>query len=189
MASGGQFIYNIDLDPSQKTDFLTLHAVWDPAVNQHGSGVVWEDSKGDIVIGDDGGNAYVTQNSQNYAFYNSLIDTDPHTKGIQPSSTVGPVGTFDIEAKVIDSHHNVLADIDTTLEIGGGAPDTGKDKLPDTQLNATLELDRHGWPRSLRLSGSGNPITGWEIQNSGSFQLATDVHYRQGNTVQPDAGH
>jgi hypothetical protein len=186
LASGGQFIYKIDLDPSQKTDFLTLHAVYDPTDNPSGSHVVWEDTHGNIVISDDAGDAYVTQNSQNYAFYNNLIDTDPHTKGVQPSSTVGPVGTFDVDAQVIDSHHNVLADIDSTLEIGGGAPDNGKDKLPDTLLNAQLDstaTDGHGHT----LSGSGNPITGWEIENSGSYQLATDVHYRQGDIVQPDA--
>ena len=123
LASGGQFIYKIDLDPSQKTDFLTLHAVYDPTDNPTDRVSCGRIPHGDIVIGDDAGDAYVTQNSQNYAFYNNLIDTDPHTKGVQPSSTVGPVGTFDIEAQVIDSHHNVLADIDTTLEIGGGAPD------------------------------------------------------------------
>ncbi len=54
----------------------------------------------------------MTQNSQNYAFYQALIDTDPHTHGVQ---TGRPAGTFDIEAQIIDHHHDVIADIHSTL--------------------------------------------------------------------------
>src|SRR5262245_19644287 len=62
----------------------------------------------------------------------------------------------------------------------------GIGNLPDVLLEATLDAnatDGHGHT----LDGSGNPASGWEIQNNGPFQLATDVHYRQGNTVQPDS--
>jgi hypothetical protein len=114
LADGGQLIFKIDLDPSQHNDPLTLHAVYDPTTNTGGSHVVWEDQHNNVLINDDAGNAYVTQNSQNYAFYQALIDTDPHTHGVQPGP-VGPAGTFDIEAQIIDHHHDVVADIHSTL--------------------------------------------------------------------------
>jgi hypothetical protein len=196
LAAGGQFIYNIDLNPGQDNDPLTLHAVYDPVHNPTGSHVVWEDSHNHIVIADDGGNQFVTQNSQNYAFYQSLIDVDSHTHGVQ-TGPIGPAGTFDIEAQIIAPHNDVIADIHSTLEIGGGAPadphddhghdDHGHDDdLSPTFLNATLDpsaTDGHGHT----LNGGGNPSSGWETQTDGTFQLGTDVHYRQGNTVQPVA--
>ena len=87
-----------------------------PSINTGGSHVVWEDSHNNVFIGDDGGNAYVTQNSQNYAFYQGLIDTDPHTHGIQ-TGPVGVAGTFDIEEQIIAPHHNLIADIHSELLI------------------------------------------------------------------------
>jgi hypothetical protein len=116
LASGGSFIFKVDLDPGQGNDPLTLHAVYNAAVNTGGSHVIWEDSHNNVVIGDDGGNAFVTQNSQNYAFYQSLIDTNPYAHGVQ-TGPVGPAGTFDIEAQIINSHHDVIADIHSTLLI------------------------------------------------------------------------
>ena len=117
LASGGQFLFKIDLDPTEHNHPLVLHAVYDAAANPGGSGVIWQDCNNNTLIADDAGNAFVTQNSQNYAFYNSLIDTDPHTPGIQPSATVGPAGTFDIEAQIIDQHHQLVADIHSVLHL------------------------------------------------------------------------
>ena len=185
LADGGQFVFKIDLDPTQHNDPLTLHAVYDPVHNTGGSHVVWEDAHNNIVIADDGGNQYVTQNSQNLAFYQSLIDIDQHAHGIQ-TGPIGPAGIFDIEEQIIAPHNNVIADIHSELNIGGGPLPSERHEVPPTLLNATLDVtatDGHGHT----LNGSGNPATGWEIQNSGAFQLGTDVHYRQGNTVQPAA--
>jgi hypothetical protein len=184
LASGGQFIVKIDLNPGQNNDPLTLHAVYDPAHSTGTSGVVWEDSHNNILIADDGGNAYVTQNSQNYAFYQSLIDIDPHTHGIQ-TGPVGPDGIFDIEEQIIAPHHDVVADVHSVLQIGDATLDTGHD-LPVTLLDATVADNATDGSGHI-LSGSGNPADGWEIQNNHDFQLATDVHYRQGDTVQPSA--
>jgi hypothetical protein len=113
LANGGEFLWKLDLDPTQKNDPLVLHAVYDPAHATGTSGVVWETAAGQIVIHDDGGNAYVTQNSQNLAFYQSLIDTDPHTPGIQPGS-ISPAGQYTIEAEIVVNHH-VVADLTTNL--------------------------------------------------------------------------
>lgn len=186
LASGGEFVVKIDLDPSQHNKPLTLHAVYDESINTGGSHVVWEDSQHHVVIADDGGNEYVTQNSQNYAFYQSLVDTDPHTPGVQ--SEVGPAGVFNIEEKIIAPHHNVVADINSVLQIGDATLQTSHHELPVTQLNATVaeNATKPDAPNTI-LNGTGNPANGWEIQNNGSFQLATDVHYRQGVTVQPSA--
>ena len=159
--------------------------VYDPAVNAGGSHVVWEDSHNHIVIADDAGNAYVTQNSQNYAFYQSLIDTDPHTHGTQPGP-IGPAGVFDIEEQIIAPHNNVIADITSELDLGGATSPTPHNDLPSTALNSTLDVtatDGNGHT----LNGSGNPAAGWETQTVGSIQLGTDVHYRTGDTVQPTA--
>ncbi len=77
--------------------------------------MLWEDAHGTPVIKDDAGNAYATQNSQNYAFCQSLIDTDPHTHGIQ-TGPIGPASTFDIGEQIVDPHHQVVAD--TPLDVG-----------------------------------------------------------------------
>jgi hypothetical protein len=101
LAHGGQMLIEIDLDPTAKADFLELHAVYDPTTNPGGSHVVWEDKSGHAVIGDDSGNQFVTQNSQNLAFYQSLIDTDPHQKGIQTGG-VSPPGQYDLVFEMLD---------------------------------------------------------------------------------------
>ena len=41
LASGGQFLFNIDLNPGVGNDPLQLHAVYDPVHNAGGSHVVW----------------------------------------------------------------------------------------------------------------------------------------------------
>jgi hypothetical protein len=97
----GQMLIDIDVDPGKGTNFVELHAVFDAAINTGGSHIVWEDQKGHVVIGDDSGNANVTQNSQNPAFYAALIDTDPHQKGIQPGG-VSPPGQYDIVFTMVD---------------------------------------------------------------------------------------
>jgi hypothetical protein len=194
LASGGQFLLNIDLDPGTGNNPLQLHAVYDTAHNAGGSHVVWEDSHNHIVIGDDGGNAYVTQNSQNYAFYQSLIDVDPHHHGVQ-TGPIGPDGQFEIEEQIVAPHHNVIADIHSELIIGSGAPNDDHwghnkhdddDNLPPTLLNATLDPTATDGNHHA-LNGSGIPDAGWETENNGSFQLATNVHYRQGAMAQPTA--
>jgi hypothetical protein len=113
LENGGEFIYKIDLDPSRHDNPLVLHAVYDPVHNTGGSHVVWEDSHNQIVIADDSGNAYVTQNSQNLAFYQSLIDVDPYHHGVQTGG-ISPAGTYDIEAIIID-HHQVVADVHSSI--------------------------------------------------------------------------
>ncbi len=185
LASGGDFLFKIDLDPGTNDNPLALHAVYDASINTGGSHVVWEDAHNNVVIADDGGNAYVTQNSQNYAFYQSLIDVDPHTHGIQ-TGPIGPAGVFSIEEEIVSPHNNVIADIQTELDIGGATSPTPHHDVPSTSLNSTLDVtatDGHGHT----LNGSGNPAAGWETQTVDSFQLGTDVHYRQGDTVQPSA--
>ncbi|MDI1345583.1 MAG: hypothetical protein PSV22_15990 [Pseudolabrys sp.] len=185
LMSGGQFIFKIDLDATQDNYPLTLHAVYDPVHNAGGSHIVWEDSHNNIVIADDGGNQYVTQNSQNLAFYQSLIDIHPHTHGIQ-TGPIGPAGLFDIEEQIVSPHHQVIADIHSELDIGGVALPNERHDVPVTFLGATLDVtatDGHGHT----LNGAGNPAAGWETQTDGAFQLGTDVHYRQGDTVQPVA--
>ena len=185
LASGGEFIVKIDLNPGQHNDPLTLHAVYDETLNPGGSHVVWEDMHHNVIIADDGGNAFVTQNSQNLGFYQALIDVDPHTPGIQ-TGTLGPDGVFDIEEQIIAPHHDVIADVHSVLQIGDASLQTGHHELPVTELNATVAANAtHG--DGTILNGSGNPADGWEIQNNDGFQLATDVHYRQGDTVQPSA--
>jgi len=92
----------IDLDPSEKTDYLKLDLarIGSPvaacASEPDTNGFGWK-SKNTLVIGDDEGTDRVTQNSQNLAFYASLIDTSK-AKGIQPY-TFGP-GQFDVVLKI-----------------------------------------------------------------------------------------
>jgi hypothetical protein len=108
LAHGGQMLVNIDLDPSAGTNFLALHAAYDATANPGGSHVVWEDTSNHVIIGDDAGNQYVTQNSQNLAFYQAFIDTDPNTPGVQPGG-VSPPGQYDLVFEMIDHPGNASA--------------------------------------------------------------------------------
>jgi len=91
----------IDLDPSDKTDYLKLKLakLGPPAPaaacprEPDSNGYGWK-AGSTVVIGDDEGTDRVTQNSQNLAFYATLIDSDPNQKGVQPY-TFGP-GQFDV---------------------------------------------------------------------------------------------
>ena len=98
LAHGGQMLLNIDIDPTAGTNFLALHAVYDPTVNPGGSHVVWETKNGTVVINDDGGNQYVSQNSENLAFFTS-----------PPPFTPAPAGQYDLVFEMIDHPGNPSA--------------------------------------------------------------------------------
>ena len=90
----------IDLDPSEHTDYLKLKlAKLSPPAPEgcprepDRNGYGWK-AGNTVVIPDDEGTERVTQNSQNLAFYATLIDNDPNMRGIQPY-TFGP-GQFDV---------------------------------------------------------------------------------------------
>lgn len=92
----------IDTDPTGKTQWLKLKGA---DVDNDGL-IEWVDKKGNVVIGDDAGNpglpGQVSQNSQNLAFYSSLIDTDPKKNGIQPYSPTDG-GIFDVKLEYGDA--------------------------------------------------------------------------------------
>jgi hypothetical protein len=93
----------IDLDPSDKTNFLKLDLVrigpsaGACAAEKDLNGFGWK-AKNTLAIPDDEGTDRVTQNSQNLAFYATAIDGDPNTKGVQPY-TFTP-GQFDVVMKI-----------------------------------------------------------------------------------------
>lgn len=114
LASGGELHFKIDMDAGPKVHFLDLHAVYDPIHNPGGSHVVWEDNGGNIFIADDGGNSHTTANSQNLAFYKTLIDVDPHTKGVQ-TGAIGFAGDYHIVEQIMDPQHHLVAQNHTDL--------------------------------------------------------------------------
>jgi hypothetical protein len=88
----------IDVDPSQSTNYLKLNlaklgpaaaSVACPGAEPDANGYGWKAADGSVVpvgstvIPDDEGTDRVTQNSQNLAFYKTLIDGDSHTAGHQ----------------------------------------------------------------------------------------------------------
>jgi hypothetical protein len=93
----------IDLDPSEKADYLKLKLAKvgppsmagacprEPDLNGYG----WQ-AGNSTPIPDDEGTDHVTQNSQNlgFSYYRSQIDGDPNTRGVQPYD-FGP-GQFDV---------------------------------------------------------------------------------------------
>jgi hypothetical protein len=93
----------IDLDPSEGTRYLKLRlarlapntAPPQCTTEPDRNGLGWK-SGNTVVIPDDEGDpaSKVTQNSQNYAFYSSLIDSDPGQRGVQPYA-FGPA-EFDV---------------------------------------------------------------------------------------------
>jgi len=126
LASGGHEEIKIDLDPGAGFKFLTLTAVYDPVHNPTGSHVVWEAAdnawaaqgiaKGQIVVADDGGNATTTQNTTNLAFFNPLIDHDPHTPGIQ-GGAIAPAGDYEFNVTMTDNHGHQIASIHNDLHL------------------------------------------------------------------------
>jgi len=97
----------IDLDPSEKTEYLKLNLVrlGSPAAagpcprEPDTNGFGWKAKNVSTpVIPDDEGTDRVTQNSQNLAFYAAQIDTNPRMRGVQPY-TFGP-GQFDVVLKI-----------------------------------------------------------------------------------------
>lgn len=114
----------IDLDPSTKAKYLKLTlgtggAVQpNPCAERDFNGYQWY--AGDTpVIPDDEGTRKVTQNSQNYAFYTSLIDTDRRTPGVQPYA-FGPA-QFDVVMALRDKRGRGHDDDDDDDNDGGGA--------------------------------------------------------------------
>lgn len=114
----------IDLDPGAGTSFLELafqptgglpdapgeprsNGVWTLAAPMAGvpGGV------GTALIADDGGTDQVTQNSQNYAFYSSIIDFDGNPATDDPAPYLFTPGVFDIYLQAYDaSGHHLLAE-------------------------------------------------------------------------------
>jgi hypothetical protein len=111
----------IDVDPAAGTKFLDLHLVKAP-VGYTGSqsGYVWETADTHhIVIGDDAGVLnHVSQNSFNFAFISSIIDSDPNTPGVQPYHFTP--ATFDVELVVNEKgkhgDHQALHDFVNSAE-------------------------------------------------------------------------
>ncbi len=102
----------IDTDVTEGTDFRELTMI-DPGVPLgNDTGFVWFDQDGNPTIGDDGGNANVAQNSENYAFgfIENYIDADPNTPGQQDYSDGGfGEAQFDIRLEAYDNHGDLVA--------------------------------------------------------------------------------
>ncbi len=96
----------IDTDPSEKTRYhwLKLTRLTDTPSGQQ-SGYGWKSQYG-VEIPDDEGTSQVTQNSQNLAFYEHVIDGDPDTSGKQSyaGTDFGP-GEFDVMMILERGHH------------------------------------------------------------------------------------
>lgn len=93
----------VDVDSSERKNYVKLNlSRVGPATAQTGcspdpspdlNGYGWKDKDGNPVIGDDEGTDQVSQNSQNVAFWTSVID------GANPVYTFGP-GEFDVILKI-----------------------------------------------------------------------------------------
>lgn len=107
----------IDLNPGPDVRSLTLHAVYDPTLNPGGSHIVWQTPQGQILFGDDGGTTAATENSENDAFWRTLIGADPRHLGynFEPA-------TFNIELKAASRNGHVLADIRDVIEVAAPSP-------------------------------------------------------------------
>jgi len=108
------FRLKVDVDPSGDTDFREFTMVEIPAGNPfvNATGFVWIDQDGNPVILDDGGNANVAQNSENFAFgfIENFIDADPNTPGIQSYAGAGfSEGQFDIVLEAYDAEVGLVA--------------------------------------------------------------------------------
>ena len=107
----------IDVDPSKRTKYLKLKLtkLTDTPADQD-SGYGWG-SHGIPVIPDDEGTSQVTQNSQNLAFYDDLIDADPYTPGKQSyvATDYGP-GQFDVKM-ILKKRHRPTAELHVVFDV------------------------------------------------------------------------
>jgi hypothetical protein len=107
----------IDVDPSKRTRYLKLKLVKLPGTpTGQASGYGWA-SQGVVAIGDDEGTSQVTQNSQNLAFYEDLIDADPYTPGKQSyvATDYGP-GQFDVKM-ILKKRHRTSAELHVVFDV------------------------------------------------------------------------
>ena len=104
----------VDTDASSKANYLDLVLAKAPAGNPTGShsGYVFETADThQIVIGDSGGVLnHVDQNSFNFKFIQSLLDSNPHVPGVQPYNFEAGA-TFDVQLVVgeNDPHGHIAA--------------------------------------------------------------------------------
>lgn len=171
----------LDIDPTDKVNYFELTLKKAPVgYTASESGYVWVDKFGNIVIGDDGGNAQVTQNSFNYAFISSLIDTSL-APGIQPY-TFG-AGQFDIELEVASRvGFKKILDIHTIVDVG--QPPSPLDG-PLVFLNADLDPTAQETPGNI-FQGSGNNEEDFQISRNSVHDLeaALGLGYRQGQKIE-----
>ncbi len=109
----------IDVDPTAGTEFRELTMVDHGGAITNDTGFVWFDQDSTPTIGDDGGNANVAQNSENYAFgfIEDFIDADPDTPGQQPYAPDFGPAEFDIRLEAYDGGHNLIAANQIAVEV------------------------------------------------------------------------
>lgn len=113
----------VDVDPSDNTSYLPLRlARVTTTPTGQASGFGWKLGS-TFVIGDDEGNAKVTQNSQNMAFYESAIDADPNTPGQQSyaATDYGP-GQFDIILRLSKKHSYKVNELHVVFDVVDETP-------------------------------------------------------------------
>jgi hypothetical protein len=121
----------LDTDPSEKKNFLRLSmARLGPTATSscsepNASGFGWKLADGSVRIGDDEGTGFVTQNSQNLAFWLDKIDGDPRTSGLQPYAfTAGEFDVILIVQKAKRGNRARNKDSDTILHVVYNVVDT-----------------------------------------------------------------
>jgi hypothetical protein len=108
----------IDIDPSEGTEYLELFLDYDETLGTGSANTVWKTESGTVIIPDDGGDDDTSQNSQNWIFYSSLIDGDPNTPGMQAFDF--EEGILNVNMIVTDiSSGDVLANVQTAHHLGG----------------------------------------------------------------------
>ncbi|SFE75548.1 hypothetical protein SAMN04488523_11043 [Sulfitobacter brevis] len=106
------FMLKIDVDVTEGVDYRTFTMVDPGFAIPNATGMYWVDEDNTPVIGDDGGNTNVAQNSENFAFgfINNYIDADPDTPGMQSYTGDGfPEGEFDIVLEAYNAGGDLIA--------------------------------------------------------------------------------
>jgi hypothetical protein len=101
----------IDTDPTAATSYVTMELEPELTPQAAGqSGFQWRDDvTSTVLIADDEGNANVTQNSQNYAFYS--------VPGYNIGTGFTGPAEFDIQLQAFDSSNNLIAQNHIALDI------------------------------------------------------------------------
>ncbi|ABD06346.1 VCBS [Rhodopseudomonas palustris HaA2] len=158
----GAFTFKLlyDVDPTESANYKTL-----TMVSKVGGGYEWLDEQGHSIISDDGGNANVAQNSENYAF--SLAQA-------YLANVYGPANNFDGDARFdIQLQAYSGATLLATNHIAVDVIESNTTPVAVADSNAHDQVIEGGVSQASDITATGNVLTNDVEPDIGDTKTAT----------------